>query len=199
MLIPRSPEWLLVLLLATSTASADTVDAATAAARERIAQERAAVERETQAAQVACAQQFAVSACVERANDQRRERLQRLAAERAVLDDDSRKRRAAARTDQIQQRQTERADERPAKTPRSRSPAASAAAVRPVHSRAAATSQSQAAASQAQAAAEQRAAAAAMRASQAQAHREAVEARNRDRATLRAPAKSLPPATAASQ
>ena len=200
MSIPRSPECVLALLLLTAL-PAPCADAESAQ-RARIATERAAIERETRAAQAACAAQFAVTACVDRIKAERRLRLQSLDQQRAVLADDMRKRRAAERIEQIRQRQAALADEQPKVTVRARSAAASEPATSraaPARSPEANLADRQAAASAADARATLRASAAATRASEAAAHRSAIEARNRQRATLRAPAKPLPVPSAASQ
>ncbi len=163
-----------------------------AAQRERIARERAAVERQAQAAQAACAQQFAVTACVDRVMADRRERLRQLDRERALLDDELRKRRAAERTARIEQRQVELAQEPPSAPVRTRSPAAASAPRGATSSAAARASANEAAASQSEADAAERAAASARRAAQAEAHRNAVEKRNRERAAQHAPSPPLP-------
>lgn len=182
---------LLVALAAPCSPALAAADTA-AVQRERIARERAIVERETQAARAACNQQFAVTACVDRVKADRGARLQRLDHERAVLDDELRKRRAAERIAQIQQRQAQRAAEAPSVSVRTRSPAASAPRAAPARSTAAAAAAHEAAASLAQAEASQRAAASARRASEVEAHRIAVEKRNREREKQRGPARPLP-------
>ena len=200
MSIPRSPERLaLALLLALLGASAGAADATHERATQlgRIALERAEVERATQADQAACAQQFALTACVDAVKAERRERLQGLARQRAVLDDEQRKRRAAERIAQIQQRQAARAAEQAAAPP----PAGAASAARATPSvereqsilaPAARVDTQPAVAAQAQARATARAQASARRASQAAAHRAVVEERNRERAALRPPVPPLP-------
>lgn len=203
MSIPRLRDWWLLLLLVTPLAALSAV-ASEAAERERIARERAAVERESRAAQAACANQFAVTACIDQAKAARRQRLQALDRQRALLDDDLRKRRAAARIEQIRQRQATVAEERPEVTVRARSAPASAATmsdVAPTRSRSveATLAARQAAASQADTEAALRVRAAQRRASEAEAHRRAVEKRNQGRATSHPPGKPLPVLPAASQ
>jgi len=204
MSIPRSPDWLLALLLAILVQPAGAAPDPAAAQRERIAQARLAVERDARAAQAACTQRFAVTDCINQVKAERRARLQPLDRERAMLDDDLRKRRAAERLAEIQRRQAARIDARPEVSVRSRKPAASepaASAAEPRHSPEQVVAAHRAAASQAGSAAAQRAAAAARRNEQAQAHRLAVEKRNQVRAQQREPAKPLPlpAAPAASQ
>jgi colicin import membrane protein len=186
---------LTLLLLLTSVAfcvPALAADDSAAAQRARIARERAAVEREAQAAQAACAEQFAVTACVDRVKADRRERLRQLDHERALLDDELRKRRASERAAQIEQRQAE-LGQQPASTPaRTRPPAADVAPKSPMPSAAAKAAANEAAAAQSEADAAERAAASARRASEAEAHRIAVEKRNRDRAAQRTPSPPLP-------
>ena len=166
-----------------------------AAQRARIARERAAVERQAQAAQAACAERFAVTACVDRVMADRRERLRQLDRERALLDDELRKRRAAERTAQIEQRQVELAA---GTAVRAGADAIARCGIgaqgrrrRPQRPRATAN---EAAASQSEADAAERAAASARRAAQAEAHRSAVEKRNRERAAQHAPSPPLPQA-----
>lgn len=186
---------LLLLAVAATSVYADEVEMAHAAAIERIARERAAIERESQVARAACAQHFAVTACVERVNADRRVRVLGLDRQRAVLDNDLRMRRAAARMTRIEQRRAGRADEVASATVTARSRPASApvaSPVRPATLPASAAAARATAASQAQAAASARADAAARRAAQAQAHRSAIEKRNRERAAQKAPAKPLP-------
>jgi len=203
---------LLAVPVAAQSAAAD-VDTG-AAQRERIERERALVERESQAAQAACASQFAVTACIDRAKAERRRRLQELDRQRAVLDDDARKRRAADRIERIRQRQAGAADAQPSLTVRARTPAADAAdAVGPADGTAsagngrpatrpsaAASAAREAAEAQAESNAAQRAAAAAGRASAAAAHRRAIEKRSEERKARKGrPAAPLPVPGAASR
>jgi hypothetical protein len=165
-----------------------------AAQYERIARERAAVEHQAQVAQAACAQQFAVTACIDHALTDRRERLRQLDRERAVLDEELRKRRAVERAARILQRQAELAQE-PASTPvRARSPVTTVEPKASAPSAAARAAAHDAAASQSQAEASERAAASARRAAQAAAHRIVVEQRLRDRAAKHASSPPLSPA-----
>ena len=60
------------------------------------------------AGEAACAQRFAVSACVEQVRGERRAALQQLDQQRALLDDAQRKRRAAERSARIRERQDAR-------------------------------------------------------------------------------------------
>lgn len=201
---PRSLEWLLALAWVVSAQSAGAAPDAVAEQRERNAQARQLVDRDAQAALLACTQRFAVTDCVDRVKADKRERLLQLDRERAVLDDELRRRRAAERLAAVAQRQATRVVETPEPTLRAHKPAVSEAAA---SANAAARSPDtgskarQDAVAQTEAAAAQRAAAAARRAEQAQAHRSAVEARNVERARQREPAKPLPlpPASAASQ
>ena len=192
----RSLDLLLVALLASTAAvSAWSTEDATAAQRRRIAEERAAVEARAKAAQAACAEQFAVTACVDRAKAERRENLLRLDGEVAMLDAEDRRRRAAQRLLEIEQRQAASAQTPPTDVVRSPSPKAVETPARDARSPSkprATEAERQAAASAAEARAAQRAAASARRASEAEAHRAAVEARNRERESKRPPAKPLP-------
>jgi colicin import membrane protein len=194
MWIPRLPESLLVLLLAAPVVALAAPADGAAAQRERIARERATIERDTRTAQANCASQFAVTACVDRVKSERRQRLQALDRQSAVLDDELRKRRAAERVERLRQRQAAQANEPPKVTIRSRSAPASdvAASAGPPRMPQASTETRRAAASRADADAAARAAATARRASDAAAHRRAVEKRNLERAEQRPPAKPLP-------
>jgi hypothetical protein len=184
-----------LLLLLTGVASCIPVlaaDGSATAQRARIARDRAAVEREAQAAQAACAEQFAVTACVDHVKADRRDRLRQLDRERALLDDELRKRRASERAAHIEQHQAE-LGQRPASTPvRARPPAAAVAPKSPTPSETAKAAANEAAAAKNEADAAERAAASARRASEAEAHRIAVEKRNRDRAAQRTPSPPLP-------
>ncbi|MES2958869.1 MAG: hypothetical protein V4792_11810 [Pseudomonadota bacterium] len=195
MSILRLPDWLLLLGLAATSVLAEAAPGVDAAQRQRIATERAAIERDARTALKACTQQFAVTDCAVRAKADRRLRMQPLERELAVLDDELRKRRAAERLAQIEQRKLSRAAEPPEVTVHSRKPAASAPApVRPAAARASEASESarRAAASQAAAEATRRAAASARRIEQAQAHRLSIEQRNRERTKSGGPAQPLP-------
>ncbi len=174
-----------------------------AAQRERIAKDRRAVERDAQQAQQACTQQFAVTDCVNRAKAERRERLRPLEQEQALLDETVRKRRAAERLAQIQLRQAAQSTAPPEVAVRARRPTVDAAASAPLAAELARPEAPRhaAAAGAAETDAARRADATARRAEQAQAHRVAVEEKNRRRAAQRVPAKplTLPPAPAASR
>ena len=201
MSIPRLRDGLLLLWMALPLA-VQSAAPNEAAERERIARQRSQVERESQAAQAQCATQFVITACVERVRAERRERMQVLDRQRAILDDEWRKRRAAERVEQIRQRQASAAEARPEVTVRTRTPAASAP-VANAHGSArspeAVLAERQAAASQAAALAGQRASAAKRRADETEAHRLAVEKRNQARANSHAPSKPLPSPPAASK
>ena len=188
---------LIAIAFTTAVCAAD----GTAGQRVRIGAERAEIERAAQAAEQACTQRFAITACVERVKVERHQRLQRLDAELAQIDEAQRRRLAAQRVAELEARAA-RLGQAPA-TPR-------AATVREVGSAAsAATSASRAGESLRRQAAEraveradeqaaQRAAQTARREAQARAHRDEVERRNRERARQRVPAQPLPiPAAAA--
>jgi len=190
---PRLPDWLGALTLAACLGPVLAASHPSSAQRERIARDRLVIERGAQQAQQACARQFAVTDCVNRVKAERRERVRPLDQELALLDEALRKRRAAERLAQIQQRQAVLRDVPPETAVRARRPAAESA------TRAAAPAElvpreapqpSDAVAVQADA--QRRAAASARRAQQAQAHRVAVEEKNRQRATQRALVKPLP-------
>jgi colicin import membrane protein len=203
MSIPRLLECSVALLMLLQVGAVTAADDNTAQ-RERIARERSVVERESQAAQAACAAQFAVTACVDRAKTERSRRLLVLDRERAVLDDELRKRRAAERLERVRQRRAEAAVAPPEVTVRSRTRVASepTALEPPNAERAPRVQKAPLDASVAETAAAVRAASAARRASEADAHRIAVEKRNHARAKQRtpvAPLPALPPASQASR
>ncbi|MGC4080255.1 MAG: hypothetical protein QM702_25040 [Rubrivivax sp.] len=79
------------------------------AERSRIAAERAAAESRYKAEQAECRQRFVVTACVDEAKARRREALGRLKHQELVLDEQDRRRRAAARLQAIEEKQREAA------------------------------------------------------------------------------------------
>lgn len=88
--------------------------------RERLARERAEAEAGYEARESACRERFIVTACIDRARAERRERLDVLRRQEEVLDGQERRRRAAARLASI--REKTEALERP-RTPRPAAPA----------------------------------------------------------------------------
>ena len=207
MSIPRLLECSIALLLLLHGAASATADD-DAAQRERIARERSVVERESKAAQAACAAQFEVTACVDRAKAARSQRLLVLDRERAVLDDELHKHRAAQRIERLRQRQAQASQGPPDVAVRTRAPAVSEAAARQTPKTENPLKAPRAphdAASAVDSGAALRAAHAARRASEAAAHRVIVEKRNEARAKQRKPAAPLqatpamPAAPAASQ
>ena len=205
MSIRRLPEGLLWLVLAAAWPSALVAADSEASQRERIARDRAAIESDAQTAQKRCAQRFAVTDCVDRVKAERRQRLQPLDRELAALDDAQRKRRAAERMAQIQQRQASQVDVKPEVSVHKRKAVASEPAG-PVNAASESVepdvrSGAQAPAAQAEAEAAKRAAASARRAEKAKTHRLEVEQRNAERAKQGSPPASLPvpPAPAASR
>jgi hypothetical protein len=158
----------------------------TDAQRERIAREREAIEARYRAEQARCTAQFVVTACVDSAKAERRRQLEPLDRELAALDEMERKRRAAERLARIEEKARERAA-RPAPVLRApRVPRAPPAAA-PSATASSPPSSPRVAAPRpdAQAAYERR-----LR--EAQAHREAVEKRNEERAKKKPPAAPLP-------
>lgn len=198
----RSPEAVgAALLLAVSgLASVAGASDSAAAERARIARERSAVEVRAKAAEVACAREFAVSACLRQVRAERRSAMRQLDSQRAVLDEAQRKQRAADRLARIREHQeaAARDDAKPEIEVRTRSerrpvPERSAPETAAVEAgQAQRVERAAAAASAADAKAARRAAASAERARKAEAYREAVEARNRERAAKTAPAAPLP-------
>lgn len=88
--------------------------------RERLARERAEAEAGYEARESACRERFIVTACIDRARAERRERLDALRRQEEVLDGQERRQRAAARLASI--REKTEALERP-RTPRPAAPA----------------------------------------------------------------------------
>jgi colicin import membrane protein len=107
----RSLELGLALLLTAGPASAQEPDARTE--RERIGRERADIEARAVAGRATCRTRFAVAACVEGIEDERRARLRMLDRQRALLDEAERKQRAVAREARIAERRRQDAAERP--------------------------------------------------------------------------------------
>lgn len=187
------------------SAASSTPAASASQERARIAREMADVNARARSAEAACAQQFAVSSCLAQVRSERRLALRQLERQRAVLDDAQRREKAAQRVDRVRQRQEQSAkdDARPRVEVRTRGadpkPGGApvpAAPERPESDTERAT-KAAAAASAAQAQAARRVEAAARRASEAQAHRDAVEQRQRERAASGRVAAPLPvPASA---
>ena len=97
--------------------------------RERIAGERAATEARFAEQERVCQERFAVTACVQEAQHERRVSLARLRGQQTQLDDEKRRQRAAERADSIRSKAeaTQRPDGMPRKPARLRSLPASAA------------------------------------------------------------------------
>lgn len=72
--------------------------------RERIARDRAAAEAVFAQRQRVCAERFFVTACMDRAREDRRQVVDRLRREELGLDTDERRRRAAQRLELIRQK-----------------------------------------------------------------------------------------------
>ncbi len=102
-----SPVALASLLLAAGAAAAADLDVR--AERERISRERAAAESRYAADEAACRTRFVVTACVDEAKARRREALGVLKSQELVLDEQERRRRAAARLEAIEAKQREAA------------------------------------------------------------------------------------------
>jgi colicin import membrane protein len=199
----------LLLAWASAGVAADRAPDSAAAERTRIARERAAVEARARAGEAACAREFVVSSCLQQVRAERRAAVQQLERQRSVLDEAQRKQRAAERMARIRERQeaATRDQTKPKVEVRTRgesapAPVRAAEEVAAIEAGQAQRAQhAAAAASTADAKAVQRAQATSERARKAQAHKESVEERNRDRAAKKAPAAPLPvpssPASAA--
>lgn len=188
------PLALAALLGAAGAACANDAPAQQAAhERARLQREEAEAEAAFRARQAACQKQFVVTPCVDEAKAERRRRLEQLRGQRAVIDDAERRRRAAERLADIEQRQRERAaaqaaaasaPPRAVRTPATLPPPRPAAEPREPADRRAEEAQ-----------AARRAASRAQRASEAAERRQKVESRNAGKPpapTLPVPA-SVPP------
>jgi len=180
---PTTAAALLLALLCQAAVAAPESDAAE---RQRIAADRQAVEARFQAARQDCETRFTVNNCLDEARQVRRQALVPLQRQTHLLDDARRRERAVERLRAIQARESAAAA-KPALAPAAPSSAGSANpkptvrhAVRPAP---------QASAAQA---ASQRAAQHQQRLDEAQAHQDAVLARNARRDAQRKPAASLP-------
>jgi colicin import membrane protein len=185
--------WLLTALMCSGVALADD----DAAERQRIERERAEIIARSRTDEAACAQRFAVSACVEQVRGERRAALHQLDLQRALLDDAQRKRRAAERQERIRLRQdTQSRDDESRQSPAASAasaPARAASAAEPEAARRPeARRRSAAAVAEERDAAAKRAAASKRRAEEAAAHRAAVEQRNMERNLKKPPAPTLP-------
>jgi len=204
---PRSPERLAAaLLLALSCCAAlaaDALDLRADRERQRAANERRRIEAEYTSRVRQCESQFVVTSCVEEAKAQRREALDRLTQQRAVIEDALRKQRAAERMERLQEKQQQAAARRdappapPRVVQRGARPASAASGAA---ASTAASAAFQLPSSRAPGAAEQRRNQAAYEKRQKDAaeHRALVEQRNAQRAATRKPAASLPLPSAAS-
>ncbi len=177
------------------------------AERARITAERSQVERMFDAREEDCRTRFAVNACVDAANRERREALGRLRQQEMLLDEARRKERAAERMQSIRgkvsrddarrRRDTERRTSRAASAPAAPTPRASGARAESTMPERAARKQRPAETAAARAEAARKTAAYEKRQAEARAHREAVERRNAERAAEGKMARPLPvPASA---
>ena len=195
--------WLCLGCMGAGAAMAD--DAASERAeRDRIRLERAQAEAAFNARETECRRRFVVTPCLDAARRARREAMEGLRQQEAVLDEAQRKQRAAQRIEDIRNKvsgdDARRSDAqgRSARTQQRLSeaaarPAPAASAPPPAHPRTppAPSNASSAAEAEHRADYEKRQAA-------AQQHREAVERRNAERAKTGKPAKPLPASGAAS-
>ncbi len=176
---------LAVALLATVADAAPDTDAAE---RARIAADREVVEARFEAAKRDCEARFVVNNCLEQARQERRLALHPLQRQTHLLDDARRRARAVERLRVIQERESAAAA-KPALAAPAPASAASATTTKPPVQRAVRPAPSASAAPQA---AERRAAQQQQRLRAAQAHQQAVQARNARRDAQRPPAAGLP-------
>jgi hypothetical protein len=178
----------------------------------RIRRERQAVEARHAQAIAACRKEFAVSACMEKARDERRAALEPLRHEQQVVDDARRREKAAQRARSIEQRQAD-ADDR-TQNPAAHGPEKASAAPRKSSATAAAAGSSAPASAvphpsrarqhdakaltEAARLASQRAAETKARRAEAELHRQEVLKRNAEQDRKRPPAAGLPPLAPAS-
>lgn len=188
--LPTAVAWALALLCGAVAAAPDT----DAAERERIATERQAVEARYEAARQDCETRFVVNPCLDQARQDRRAALEPLQRQIHLLDDARRRARAVDRVRSIQARESQAAA-MPALSPAAPATMASAAASPPsprpppTVRRAVRPPPSASAAAQA---AQQRQAQQQQRLKDAEAHQDAVQARNARRDAQRPPAAGLP-------
>lgn len=189
--LPTAVAWALALLGSAVAAAPD----ADAAERARIAAERQAVEARYDAARRDCETRFVVNPCLDQARQDRRAALEPLQRQIHLLDDARRRARAVERLRSIQARESQAAA-MPALSPAAPASTASAAPLStpalsppPPVSRAVRPPPSASAAAQA---ARQRQAQQQQRLKDAEAHQQAVQARNARRDAQRPPAAGLP-------
>jgi colicin import membrane protein len=197
--VPREISGLVVLMAASVLGTAWAAEGIDVAAqRQRIERERKQAEDAYRAEDAKCQTRFSVSSCVEEARARRRTTLERLNNEQAVLDQMERRRRAAERTREIEEKVNAAKNRPPPEvtvTPRTPKPP------RPTASAASGPDYAAPKPRPGPDAAEQAAAAAAYdkRQREAAAHRTAVEQRNAERARSGKHAAPLPPPPAASK
>ena len=179
--------WALALLSGAVAAAPDS----DAAERARIAADRQAVEARYEAARKDCEARFVVNRCLDQARQERRAALEPLQRQIHLLDDARRRERAVERLRVIQERQSTAAERPALAMPSAPSSAASAAAQPAPPVRRAVRPPPPASAAAAQAA-RQRQAQQQQRLQDAQAHQEAVQARNARQDAQRPPAAGLP-------
>ncbi len=162
-----------------------------AAERARIAADRQAVQARFEIAKRDCEARFVVNQCLEQAHRARREALAPLQRQTYLLDDARRRARAAQRLLDIQARESAAAA-KPALAPAAPASARAAGAAAPSAKPRVQHVLAPPAAASAAAQAQRRAAQQQQRLRDAQAHQEAVQARNAKRDAHRPPAAGLP-------
>jgi hypothetical protein len=175
--------WPALLIGLATAAFAEGDPAAIKNERARLTRERAAAEARFDAERRDCEQRFVVTACLDRAKAQRRATLDELARQRTVLDDIQRRERAAARQREVEKRQREaevRATSAPGLSTVVRPPREPAARPARASSAVIADRRLEAAGQEAANREDHE-----RRLREAQAHREAVERRNAERAARR--------------
>jgi colicin import membrane protein len=190
---------LLLIVVSGMACAADALDLRADRERQRAVNERRRIEADYTARVRQCESQFVVTSCIEEARAQRREALDRLTQQQAVIEDALRKQRAAERMERLQEKQKQAAERRdappaPPRVVRRGGTAASAAASAP------APQVLQLPPSHTPSAAEQQRNRAAYEKRQKDAaeHRATVEQRNALRAAEHKPAAPLPVPPAAS-
>lgn len=190
----------LLVVCGTAALAADAANLTANRERQRVLDDRRRVEADYAAQVARCEARFVVTACIEQAKAGRRQALDRLTQQQAVIDDALRKQRKSERLERLQEKQHVAAQRRdapivPPRVLRRGLPGSSAGAVPQASSVAPAPSAAQAEHTKAPMTAEQRRrneAAYQQRQEEALAHRQAVEQRNARRAATRTPAASLP-------
>lgn len=175
--------WLLLLLC--GLAQADD-----SAEKERLKKERAAVEAEYARQELACHQQFAVNACLEKARIERQKALQTVRTQELAIEDAERRERTQAQAERLNKKAQAAQERKPAEPRQAKPP-------RPAPNKAAKPPSPKASAPDRSAHEKEQREAFEARQSEIKAHREEVEKHNAERAKRKKPQPLPVPASAA--